>query len=132
MSLCSLCSVRWMNKWGTLVEWYWQGQTTVLGEKLVSLPFYLPQILHELSWGWAGACVGGQWLTAWPWHGLNVFKINFNIIIPLCLSFPSGLFTSCFMVKVRHFSSLLYAPHGLPISFSLIEHHNNIWWRVYK
>jgi len=126
MGLCSV-SDRWMNEWGSLVEWYWLGQTTVLGENLVSLPFYLPQILHGLVWGWTGTSLGGQWLTAWPWHGLYVFKINFNIIIPLYLSVPSGLFTSC-IVKVMHFSSLLYAPHGLPVSSSLIDHHNNIWW----
>ena len=31
-TLCSLGG-RWMNEYGAMVEWYWQGNTEVLGEK---------------------------------------------------------------------------------------------------
>jgi hypothetical protein len=43
------------------VEWYWQGKTTILGEKLVSVALYSPQSSHGTAWdrswtfvrGWA-------------------------------------------------------------------------------
>jgi len=31
-TLYSMCG-RWMNEYGAMVEWYWQGKTEVLGEK---------------------------------------------------------------------------------------------------
>jgi hypothetical protein len=31
-ALYSVCG-RWMNEYGAMVEWYWQGKTKVLGEK---------------------------------------------------------------------------------------------------
>jgi len=77
--------VRWMNGYGTLVEWYWQwnaevlgeknyivwvvgkwmgmehwwngtdGKTEVLGEKPVTVPLCPPQISHGLTWFWTQA-----------------------------------------------------------------------------
>ena len=38
-TLYSVCG-RWMNEYGAMVEWYWQGKTEVLGEKLVQLWFF--------------------------------------------------------------------------------------------
>jgi len=38
---------RWMNGYGALVEWYWQGKTEVLGGKPVTVPLYPP---HRLTW----------------------------------------------------------------------------------
>ena len=35
---------RWMNEYGAMVEWYWQGETEVLGEKPVPMPLHLPEI----------------------------------------------------------------------------------------
>ena len=45
---------RWMNGYGALVEWYWQGKTEVLGEK------------HYLVW------VVGEWMgmECW-WNGTD-------------------------------------------------------------
>ena len=40
---------RWMNGYGALVEWYWQGRTEVLGEK------------HYLAW------VVGEWMGMEHW-----------------------------------------------------------------
>jgi hypothetical protein len=31
-TLYSVCG-RWMNEYGVMVEWYWQGKTEVLGEE---------------------------------------------------------------------------------------------------
>jgi hypothetical protein len=39
-----------MNEYGALVEWYWQGNTEVLGEKPVTLPLCTPQTSHTLVW----------------------------------------------------------------------------------
>jgi len=33
---------RWMNGYGALVEWYWQGKTEVLGEK-----YYIAWVVGE-------------------------------------------------------------------------------------
>ena len=40
---------RWMNVYGALVEWYWQGKTEVLGEK------------HYIAW------VVGEWMCMEHW-----------------------------------------------------------------
>ena len=36
------------DKYGALVEWYWQGETKVFGEKLVPLPICTPKISQGL------------------------------------------------------------------------------------
>jgi len=41
---------RWMNGYGALVEWYWQGKTEVLGEETVTVPLFPPPISHGLTW----------------------------------------------------------------------------------
>ena len=47
---------RWMNEYGAMVEWYWQGKTEVLGEK------------YYIAWG-------GRWMNEygamveWYWQG---------------------------------------------------------------
>lgn len=38
-----------MNEYETMVEWYSQGKTELLREKLVPVPIRPPQILHELA-----------------------------------------------------------------------------------
>jgi hypothetical protein len=40
---------RWMNEYGALVEWYWQGKTELLGEKPVPVQLYPPQISQVLA-----------------------------------------------------------------------------------
>ena len=47
----TLCSVggRWMNEYGAMVEWYWQGKTEVLREK------------HYTSW------VVDEWMSMEQW-----------------------------------------------------------------
>ena len=40
---------RRMNEYGTLVEWYWQGKTEVVGEKPVLVPLCPPQISQSLT-----------------------------------------------------------------------------------
>ena len=57
---------RWMNGYGALVEWYWQGKTEVLGEK------------HYIAW------VVGEWMgmECW-WNGTDRGKQKYwerNII----------------------------------------------------
>jgi len=37
------------NEYGTLVEWYWQGKTEVLGEKPVPVPLCPPHISDGLA-----------------------------------------------------------------------------------
>ena len=77
---------RWMNGYGTLVEWYWQGKTEVLGEK-----HYIVWVVGEwmgMEHWWNGTdkgnwstgretlySVGGRWmngygaLVEWYWQG---------------------------------------------------------------
>jgi hypothetical protein len=51
---------RWMNDYGALVKWYWQGETEVLGEKPV------PQhLVHHKSHKVRGLQVG-EWDMVWP------------------------------------------------------------------
>ena len=58
---------RWMKCWyksiGGMVK---TGETEILEEESVSVPFYPPQIAHGLPWDqtWAFV-VWGQWLTNW-------------------------------------------------------------------
>jgi len=51
---------RWMNVYGALVEWYWQGKTEVLGEK------------HYIAW------VVGEWMGMehW-WNGIGKGKLKY-------------------------------------------------------
>ena len=55
----------WMKYWyGSIGGMVWTGETEVLGEEPVSVPFYPPKFAHGLPWDqtWASV-VGGQWLT---------------------------------------------------------------------
>jgi hypothetical protein len=61
---------RWMNEYGALVEWYWQGKTEVLGEKTVPVPLCPPQISHRLTWDRTlASAVSGRRLTVLT-HGV--------------------------------------------------------------
>ena len=77
---------RWMNGYGALVEWYWQGKTEVLGEK-----YYIAWVVGEWMdmehwWNvltgenWSAGRetlyrVGGRWMNGyramveWYWQG---------------------------------------------------------------
>ena len=76
---------RWMNWYGTLVEWYWQGNSEVLGEK-----HYIAWVVNKWVWSIGGMIltrenwstgretlysVGGRWmngygaLVEWYWQG---------------------------------------------------------------
>ena len=57
-TLYSVCG-RWMNGYGALVEWYWQGKTEVLGEK-----YYLAWVVGE----WMG-------MEFW-WNGTDKGKLK--------------------------------------------------------
>ena len=79
-------SVKWMNGYGALVEWYWQGKTEVLGEK-----HYIVWVVGEwmgMEHWWNGTdrvnwsagretlyIVGGSWMNGygalmeWYWQG---------------------------------------------------------------
>jgi len=43
---------RWMNEYGAMLEWYWQGKTEVMGENLAALSICSPQIPHERMQHW--------------------------------------------------------------------------------
>jgi len=62
---------------GALVEWYWQGNTEVLGEKSAAVPLCLPQISCVLAWDrtWVSA-VRGRRLTA---SVIQDFRLNRTI-----------------------------------------------------
>ena len=49
---------RWMDGYGAMVEWYWQGKTEVL-EKTCPKNIFSTTILHELTWIEPGSL---QWL----------------------------------------------------------------------
>jgi hypothetical protein len=38
-----------MDEYLTLVEWYWQAKTNVLGENPVAVSFYSPQTPYEMT-----------------------------------------------------------------------------------
>ena len=50
---------RWMNEYGAMVEWYWQGKTEVLGEK------------HYTAW----VVVGWMSMEQW-WNGTDRGKLK--------------------------------------------------------
>jgi len=75
----------WMNEYGAMVEWYWQGKTEVLGEK-----HYTAWVVDEWVWSNGGMIltgenwsavrktlysVGGRWMNEyeamveWYWQG---------------------------------------------------------------
>ena len=60
---------RWMNGYGVLVEWYWQGRTELLGEKLVTCHF----VRNKSHMNWPGIETepprweAGDWPPD-PWH----------------------------------------------------------------
>jgi hypothetical protein len=51
LRLCNTCD-RWMNKYGALMEWNWQGETNILHEIPVPVPLCPPQIPQRLDWDW--------------------------------------------------------------------------------
>jgi len=76
---------RWMNEYGAMVQWYWQGKTEVLGEKS-----YRAWVVDEWVWrnggmiltgeNWSAGretlySVGGRWMNEyramveWYWQG---------------------------------------------------------------
>jgi len=83
----TLCRVggRWMNEYGAMVEWYWQGKTEVLGEK-----YYTAWVVDEWmsteqwwndtdrgklkDWEKTLYIVGGRWMNEygamveWYWQ----------------------------------------------------------------
>ena len=72
---------RWMNEYGALVEWYWQGKLKYWGEELVPLPLCPSQILPVLAWDQthASKLTGWQlitWLMSQPqfWVTLMTLK----------------------------------------------------------
>ena len=71
---------RWMNEYGAMVEWYWQGKTEVLGEK------------HYTAWG-------GRWMNEygamveWYWQGKAEVLGEKSFLLPF--NFPLALTTSC-------------------------------------
>jgi hypothetical protein len=59
---------------GVPVEWNWQGNTEVVGEKPVPVPLCPPQIPHGLTRDRTRAsAMGGQRLTAWAMAQLIYF-----------------------------------------------------------
>ena len=78
---------RWMNEYGAMVEWYWQGKTEVLGEKtLYSVGGrWINEYGAMVEWYWQGKTevlgektlysVGGRWvneygaMVEWYWQG---------------------------------------------------------------
>jgi len=76
---------RWMNEYGAMVEWYWQGKTEVLGEKhyttwVVDEWMSMEQWWNDYDWGklkyWEENIysVGGRWMNEygamveWYWQ----------------------------------------------------------------
>ena len=51
----------WMNEYGPMVEWYWQGKTEVLGETHVPVP-------HELTWYRTRVCAMRFQRLSERWH----------------------------------------------------------------
>ena len=100
---------RWMNGYGALVEWYWQGKTEVLGDK-----HYIVWVVGEwmgMEHWWNGTdrgiwstgretlySVGGRWmngygaLVEWYWQGKTEVLGEKPVIATVCLrEIPYGL-----------------------------------------
>jgi hypothetical protein len=61
-----LCIPQMIQVWRATVEWYWQGKTEELWEKLVPVPLCPRQIPHGLTWARTQAsAVRGRRLTTW-------------------------------------------------------------------
>jgi len=71
---------RWMNGYGALVEWYWQGETEVLGEKPVTVPLCPPPNSHVLNWDQDRvSALKGRRQSAWPLSKTNSFNLTWII-----------------------------------------------------
>ena len=61
---------RWMNGYGALVEWYWQGKLKYWQKNTVPVPFRPPQTSHGLAWDRTlVTTVTARRPSTWPWHG---------------------------------------------------------------
>ena len=72
---------RWMNVYGALVEWYWQGKTEVLGKKKSCYSGTLSTTNpHGLAWdGTLASAVKGYRLTDWDSLILQFVVIIYKI-----------------------------------------------------
>ena len=77
---------RWMNEYGAMVEWYWQGKTEVLGEKHYTA-WVIDEWMSMEQWYWQGKAevLGEKHYTAWvvdEWMSMeqwwNVTGENWN------------------------------------------------------
>ena len=71
--------LRWMNMYGALLEWYWQGKTEVFVEIHVLLLLCLPQIPPRLVRDQTlSSAVRDHWITAWAMARLDCVCIEFR------------------------------------------------------
>jgi hypothetical protein len=63
----------WINEYGAIVKWHWQGKTEVLREEPVLMPFLS---ITNPTWTGLGLNPRLQWecgkLPLQPWHGLSL------------------------------------------------------------
>ena len=60
----------WMDEYGAMVEWHWQGKTEVLGEKNLSQLYLSMQIPMWYGLGLIPINTTKSWQLPEKWHGL--------------------------------------------------------------
>ena len=100
-------SGRWMNEYGAMVEWYWQGKTEVLGEKHYTA-WVVDEWMSMEQW-WNDTDRGklkyweknitqrGWWMNEWEWSngGMILAKENWSFLwksMSLCFCFQQPNF----------------------------------------
>ena len=119
---------RWMNEYGAVVEWYWQGKTevlgekhytawvvdewmsmeqwwndtAVLGEKPVTVSLFPPQIPHGLALDWTHACTVTGWrLTAWLMAWPDTMWSGHSIISHMTIIFTQTSVTEIQLYTIK-------------------------------
>jgi hypothetical protein len=76
---------RWMNEYGAMVEYYWQGKTLVLWENPCVFVLCPPSVPHKLSQDATRLSVlGCQRLTPVPCSKIEIFKGLLAFLCRLC------------------------------------------------
>jgi hypothetical protein len=110
---------RWMNEYGAMVEWYWEGKTEVLREKPVPVQLFPPQILHGQDWHWNWVSMTiDRLLTSEPPLGLALFYISklMSFHFPIFDVFHNAVLSLAIRIYLALSLSLPLPPHSLSLS----------------
>ena len=121
---------RWMNDYGAIVEWHWQGKLKYSRKKPVPVPLCAPKI--PLGMIWVRICVcavtGSQitiWTIAWPHsesHVMHTFVVKKYLVMCMCIHIHIYIFSYHTKIYNQLFI-LLWFTHMYIVTCS----HHSLW-----